>query len=247
MNISIDLRKKNGINLSKKTNNIDLIKGNIKIQDVVIGVNWGKIRHTKKVNRQEKVYKGKSEAKLSNLFGLLSKDEYEYKTVTDEKVVSYEDVDLDISVVMFDKNMKKLDTVYYKKLRSNDKAIKHSGDDLVGDKEDDGLDNEVISINLLKVHPTVDSIYFIINSYSGQKFDRLPYIKTRIYEGSTDKINDVLATYNLENSDSDNNFKGSRGNILGKLVRNSNHTWSFKTIGQATKRNMLGEIVNEIK
>ncbi len=74
---------------------------------------------------------------------------------------SVEAVDLDGSVAFFDSQGMCLDTVYYRKLVSDDQAVKHSGDDRSGDsKKDDGLDNEVIQILLPKVNPDVSQIVF---------------------------------------------------------------------------------------
>ena len=55
---------------------------------------------------------------------------------------------------------------WFRHLASNDGAIKHGGDDRTGDTDgDDGLDNEVITVDLTKLNPKTDQIalYWIVS------------------------------------------------------------------------------------
>lgn len=46
------------------------------------------------------------------------------------------------------------------KVDSNDRALHHSGDDLKGDQDgDDGLDNEIITVDLNKISSSVEQIF----------------------------------------------------------------------------------------
>ena len=59
-------------------------------------------------------------------------------------------VDLDLSAALFDSNKNLAGVVYFGELQAP--GIKHSGDDLTGDIDgDDGLDNEVIEVNLSQI------------------------------------------------------------------------------------------------
>ena len=150
------------------------------------------------------------------------------------------DVDLDGTVSMFDSTKNELDRVYYQRLRSSDKAVKHSGDDIRGKSgKDDGLDNEIIEINLRKVSPEIEQLVFYINSYNGQDFADIPYSKIRIFEGNKDKVDDVFATFNLS---ADKSFAGSISMILGKLIRTSNN-WKFEAIGDAVPTKNIKETI----
>lgn len=130
------------INLTKGQR-IDLRKtSGATLTNFCVGVNWGAIE--------------------SKVFWGLSKNVSE--------------VDLDLSCVLIDKDNKPCDHIYsplYKpdllqqfglpngKLTTTDSALKHSGDDLTGDKGgDDGLDNEIISVNLSVINPNVAQIFF---------------------------------------------------------------------------------------
>ncbi|OJJ20520.1 Tellurium resistance protein TerD [marine bacterium AO1-C] len=153
-------------------------------------------------------------------------------------------VDLDGGVMMFDSANRKLDTVYFDKLISNDRAIVHSGDDLEGDVgADDGHDNEVIEINLHKVAPDVQQIVFYLHSYKGQDFASIPFSKIRIFEGNKNRVDDVLATLNLS---ADEAFAQKVTMILGKLVRTTNN-WKFVAIGEPIDTHSLREAVTIIQ
>ena len=57
--------------------------------------------------------------------------------------------------------------ISFRKLISTDQAIKHSGDDLTGDLNgDDGLDNEVITLDLSRLNASANYVAFFINSFS---------------------------------------------------------------------------------
>lgn len=144
-------------------------------------------------------------------------------------------VDLDASVILLDAQGNHVDTVYFG--HKDAPGIHHSGDDLVGDADgDDGMDNETISVQLSKIDSRVEHVFFVLNSYRNQKFDKIPYIGIRIYTSPNNqpkiRVNDpvnVLASYSLK-SDSDD-FNGKLSVILGEAYRRSGE-WKFKAIGE---------------
>ena len=121
----------------EKGQRINLEKGNgSKLTNFCVGCNWGAI--IKKT-----------------FFGLSS-------TVVD--------VDLDLSCLMFNANGEAVDHIYsplYRfgdrnvglpngKVDSIDRALHHTGDDTQGDQNgDDGLDNEIITVDLSRVNDNV--------------------------------------------------------------------------------------------
>ena len=73
--------------------------------------------------------------------------------------VKKEAVDLDASCAIYDDNKRLLEIVYFGNLRSKDSAVMHSGDDLTGDMGgDDGLDNEVITLNFPMLNPSASHV-----------------------------------------------------------------------------------------
>ena len=157
------------------------------------------------------------------------------------------DVDVDLSCVMTDSNGKLVDALYsplYKKEFfqaaglpigkdwSADKSMYHTPDDTEGDKGgDDGLDNEIITVDLTKVNPVIDQIFFFLNIYQPRNIDfqRIPYVAIRMFEGTPKKVKSIFAQYDVAK---ENQFMGKNALIMGKLYRR-NGDWKFAAIGDA--------------
>ncbi len=154
--------------------------------------------------------------------------------------VSKESVDLDASCAIFDSGKNLLDVVYFGQKLSKDGAIKHSGDDLSGDADgDDGTDNEILMVDLLKVSPQADQIVFILNSYKGQDFATIPYARIRIFEGDFQKVNNVVAQLDIAK---DKKFSGYVSMVMGKLYKRNNE-WKFSAIGEPTTDKRLQDTI----
>ena len=171
------------------------------------------------------------------------------------------DVDVDLSCVMTDSNGKLVDALYsplYKKEFfqaaglpigkdwSADKSMYHTPDDTEGDKGgDDGLDNEIITVDLTKVNPAIDQIFFFLNIYQPRNIDfqKIPYVAIRMYEGTPKKVKSIFAQYDVAK---ENQFMGKNALIMGKLYRR-NGDWKFAAIGDAfDDQNDLRQTVKRI-
>lgn len=158
------------------------------------------------------------------------------------------DVDVDLSCLMFDAEGNPVDHIYsplYRfadnkvglpngKLDSVDRALHHTGDDLQGDQNgDDGLDNEIITVDLTKVNNNVNSIVFFLNIYNNDEytgdFSGIPYASIRMYEGTPTRVKEVFAQYDVATR---TDCVGKRGLVMGKLYRH-NGDWKFAAIGDA--------------
>lgn len=158
------------------------------------------------------------------------------------------DVDLDLSCLMFDAACKPIDHIYsplYRfgdrniglpngKVDSIDRALHHTGDDTQGDQNgDDGLDNEIITVDLNRVSTQTNSIVFFLNIYNNNEFSgdfsEIPYASIRMYEGTPTKVKSVFAQYDVATKD---NCRGMRALVMGKLYRR-NGEWKFAAIGDA--------------
>lgn len=234
---TVDLSKTPRVNLTKGQV-IKLTKDGTETADnltqVFFGAKWGQIAK-KKIVKETKTVEGTSFFK--RLFGGGEKE-----TVEVEKIVGYESVDLDASLLLYDENKKLLDTVYYGHKVSKDGAISHSGDDLVGTQgSEQENDNETISINLPKINSRVKYVVAILNSYRHHKFDQIPYIKLRIYSGRAGKPEDILCAYNLANND---DFKGKEAIVLGVFTRVSSGGFKFRADGTTTKETSINAMSN---
>lgn len=219
--MAIRLEKGQRINLEKETG--------AKLTNFCVGCNWGAI--VKKT-----------------FFGLSS---------------SVVDVDLDLSCLMFDAEGKPIDHIYsplYRfgdrnvglpngKVDSVDHALHHTGDDTQGDQNgDDGLDNEIITVDLNKVSSQTNSIVFFLNIYNNNEFSgdfsEIPYASIRMYEGTATKVHSVFAQYDVATKD---NCRGMRALVMGKLYRR-NGEWKFVAIGDAFEdRNIVQTIGRVMK
>ena len=133
------------------------------------------------------------------------------------------------------------------KLTSNDGGLRHSGDDRQGDVGgDDGLDNEIITVDLNRVSNNVDRIFFFLNIYlnQGQNFDfsQIPFAKIRMYEGTPTRVNNVFSNYDIV---TDSSYRGKGALILGKLYRR-NGEWKFDAIGDPTDDKMFIHTIQKI-
>jgi tellurium resistance protein TerZ len=151
-----------------------------------------------------------------------------------------EAVDLDASCATFDDNNRELEVIYFRNLKSRNNSIRHSGDDLTGDMGgDDGLDNEVITVDLTKLDPAVSKIAFVLNSFKGQDFKTIPFAAIRIYEGTPTHVKEVFATYDISN---DSTFAGKVSMVMGVFYKR-NGEWKFNAIGESTNdRDLRGTI-----
>lgn len=156
------------------------------------------------------------------------------------------DVDLDLSCLLFDANGQVVDHIWSPlynlspvglpkgKLDTSDRALHHTGDDLTGDQNgDDGLDNEIITVDLTRVNSNVNSIVFFLNIYNNEDyqgdFSGIPYASIRMYEGTATKVKEVFAQYDVATK---TECIGKRALVMGKLYRR-NGEWKFAAIGDA--------------
>lgn len=168
------------------------------------------------------------------------------------------DVDLDLSCILIDDNNNLCDHIYSPlynievlqqfglpkgKLLSSDGALRHTGDDLAGDKGgDDGLDNEIITVDLSKVNPAVSKIFFFLNNVGDEDFSQIPYAKIRMFEGTPTRVNSVFADYNVS---ADSVYTGKKALIMAKLYKR-NDEWKFDAIGDPTDDVFLGQTIHRI-
>lgn len=110
-----------------------------------------------------------------------------------------------------------------------------SGDDMGGGGSGD---NETITIDTSKLRREVDNVVVIINSYSGQSFDKLPYAKVRVYTGAGE-----LCQYTMDHDDS---FKGAKTFIIGRFLKTAGG-WEFQAIGETRKYNRINQFIAEVE
>ncbi|MCI5056837.1 MAG: TerD family protein [Flavobacteriales bacterium] len=221
--MAINLTKGQRIDLTKK----DSSGGSSALTKFCVGVNWGALEVEKK-----KFFGGTKKVKKA--------------------------VDLDLSCMMVFKDKERFDHIYSPeynpqalakiglppgKLYSRDGALQHSGDDRTGDLDgDDGLDNEIISVDLTKVNPEIEQIFFFLNNATNEDFYQIPFAKIRMYEGTPTKVDNIYATFDVV---SDAQYSGRKSMIMGKLYRKDGE-WKFNAIGDATTDQVFAQTMSTI-
>jgi tellurium resistance protein TerZ len=154
-------------------------------------------------------------------------------------------VDLDLYVATFDGNKNVIEIIGWGEVwESRTKALKHSGDDLVGDEGgDDGLDNEIVSVDLSRLQPNVEKIAVFLTSFRGQDFATIPHASVRKYIGTTESVRNVIAKYDIGR---DASFSGHVVMVLGLFYKYSGE-WKFNALGVPTRDRNYKDAVNTIR
>jgi tellurium resistance protein TerD len=138
------------------------------------------------------------------------------------------DIDLTAFVLKNDGRVRRdTDFIFYNNLESEEKSVKHRGDNISGDGDGD---DEVVEIDLDTVPFEADKIAFVVTIHNAeerqQTFGLIKSAFIRIVNLDTGV---ELAHYDLtEDASADN------GIIFGELVRDIDG-WKFKAIGEGSK------------
>lgn len=146
-------------------------------------------------------------------------------------------VDLDLSALLYDKDGKLVDKIYYNNKLG--KGVQHSGDDTTGDDENDGKDNETITVRLADTAPAVTKIVFVLVSFRGQDFGDLPYAGMNLYNISSGTVK--LANSNIDIS-KESKYRGKVSMIFAALEK-VNNNWQYRMIAEPTEHRELSSLV----
>ncbi|MET9492307.1 TerD family protein [Nocardia sp. NPDC006630] len=128
-------------------------------------------------------------------------------------------IDLDASVVAYNKRAKDLGKVWFVKLTGFKGAIRHSGDNLTGAGKGD---DEVISVDLSALPPDVYALVFTVNSYSGQKFDEIKSAFCRLVD---DNSGAELVRFELSRGE-------ARTGLFMCMLTRSAQGWNMTALGE---------------
>lgn len=182
------------------------------VMDITVGARWGKINHA-----------GKSEAAsfVGRLLGKIGAGD-----------AVLESVDLDLSIVCF-AGTDYSNTCYFGQRQVFGGAITHTGDDLTGSDESDGIsDNERIKFRGLNIPANVTTAFIVLNSFRHHKFDEIPFIGFAIYDGLYnlgDKA-PALMEFTIHN---DKHFAGAEAAVMGRIDRTAKG-WVVTPLSQPT-------------
>jgi stress response protein SCP2 len=133
-----------------------------------------------------------------------------------------EDIDLDASCILYDRRNKDTDKVWFMSKKGDKGHIVHQGDNLTGAGEGD---DEVINVDLASLSKDVQSLVFVVNSFSGQKFTAVRNAFCRLVDDTT---NQELVRFDLSDS------KPQTGLVMCKIQRGQGDSagWVMTAIGE---------------
>lgn len=227
--MAIRLEKGQRINLEKENG--------AKLTRFMVGCNWGAL----KTGRKKEIVDS------DGFLGFGRKTHWEEEEI---------DLDIDLSCVMVDANGLLVDALYSPLYNANiypsifskiipelpkgaewskDKSMYHTPDDTEGG-EDDGLDNEIITVDLAKVNPEIVQIFFFLDIFEPARidFNKVPYAAIRMceYEGTRTEVKSITNVFTSYDVAKEKQFAGKNALLLGKLYRR-NGDWKFAAIGDA--------------
>lgn len=129
-----------------------------------------------------------------------------------------QEVDLDATAVLYDGSGAVVDQVWFQQLRSKDGSVQHTGDNRTG--AGDG-DDESIVVELGQLPASVQSMVFVVNSFTGQDFSQIENAFCRLVDETN---GEELARYELTGSGS------HTAQIMAKVSRDGT-AWTMTAIG----------------
>lgn len=128
-------------------------------------------------------------------------------------------IDLDASVIVYGPQREHLATCYFGKLSVLGGAVQHAGDNLTGAGSGD---DEVISINLGALPANATGLVFTVNSYSGQKFNKVAKAYCRLFDAVT---SEEMVRFDLTHGEA------RRGVLMAKMVKQNSGEWEMTALG----------------
>lgn len=196
------------VSLSKTSNRVSLRKNDgTKLKQVIVGLHW----------------LGKKQQKKTGFFGGLANA---------LSGGASGNIDLDASVVAFDSMGNIVDTVWFREPRGygTNGAIKHLGDNRTG-----GTEN--VSVNLEAMPKSVKSLYFVINSFTGQKFNEIAEARCEITEQNTGEVAISQSLTDISGSHT--------ALVLCKFLREGDE-WTANHIGYVCNGTTVNDLISVI-
>jgi len=140
--------------------------------------------------------------------------------------------DLDASILTFDIKNEILEIIYHKNMKDKNCSIIHQGDNKTGEGEGD---DEILSIDFIKLDPNVVTIAVIINSFKGNSLINVKDGFIRLYD------NDRPIGVNILD-----HLPDSVGLFYG-LFRKNNRTWYFQPLKEPINGTIATDSIKYVK
>jgi tellurium resistance protein TerZ len=138
-----------------------------------------------------------------------------------KKMLAPKTIDLDASCLLFDAGGELVDQVWFQQLDSKDGSVHHTGDNLTGEGEGD---DESIEVDLTRVPARVQTLVFVVNSFTGQDFTQIENAFCRLVDRATGQ---EVARYELSSQGP------HTAQVMTKVFRPSGTggSWTMEAIG----------------
>jgi tellurium resistance protein TerZ len=153
-------------------------------------------------------------------------------------ITNGKNVDLDASAICLNSSFEVVDIISYQKLKSNDLAIVHGGDEREGDEIGD---DEKIFLYLKRMNPSISYIGFVINSYSGQELDDVSKASCHLFD-STTRVD--IAKYSLTNNRS---LDKRTGLIMSVLYLDETGSWCMRVVSEPGNGRIAQDLVGQLQ
>lgn len=142
------------------------------------------------------------------------------------------EVDLDASAVAF-ADGQLADLAFYNNLETRDGSVVHLGDNLTGRGEGD---DEVITVDLSRVHPKIDTVFFMVSSYHGHTFEWIANAYVRLVDDHDVELARFTLTGGLPQT----------GMAMAKIFRDGEQ-WRLRAIGEGIAVKIPTESVEALR
>ncbi len=142
------------------------------------------------------------------------------------------EVDLDASAVLFGDG-RLYDLAFYNNLQTRDGSVTHEGDNRSGSGEGD---DEVLAVDLSKVHPLIDTIVFLVSSYQGHSLEWVGNAYCRLVDDSDVEIARFTLTLGVPQT----------GLAMAKIFRDGDQ-WKLRAIGEGIAVKVPSESVDALR
>jgi stress response protein SCP2 len=142
------------------------------------------------------------------------------------------EVDLDASAAEYGEGQW-FDMAFYNNLTTRDGSVVHLGDNKTGQGEGD---DEVITVDLGRVHPRIDTIMFLVSSYQGHTLEWISRAYCRLVADDDVELARFTLTHGVPQT----------GLVMLKLVRDGDG-WKLRAIGEGIAATIPAESIEAMK
>lgn len=143
------------------------------------------------------------------------------------------EIDLDASAIQFGGGQA-YDFAFYNNLRTRDGSVVHQGDNKSGRGEGD---DEVVSVDLTKVHRLIESIVLMVSSYQGHTLEWVHNAYCRLVD---DRDDTELARFTLSLG------VPETGLVMARIARDGDG-WTLRAIGEGIRAKVPTESVGALR